>query len=252
MNMTPITLQRALRVFCGTLVPLVWALVPTPTYAQMKVGQNPGTRAADVLLQIEATDGSQVVVRQSTAQVGINTPSPGNRLEVNAGSGNVNTSGVRLTQVKNAVLLGTDANGDVVKTSSCTCGDVKASLRTDEHDGWVLMNGNRTGTCGSYNVNATNKLMTMQGSPGTSRAATGLVRSQLPNVTLSGNITNWYVPYSNGSTSTLWLSSQANGSYFARTQPFPIDFDLNGGVTQTMLTVDNLPWLNVNYFVCVK
>ena len=174
----PTSLARALAL-AGLL-----GLAVTVGHAQMKVGSNPTTLASDTNLQVEASDGKQVVVRKSTAQVGIGTSSPANNLEVNSGSSNA--SGVRLTQLPSANLLGTNASGDIVKitsTSACTCGDIKASVASANHGDWQLMNGSYSaGSCGAPVVDARNAVLTMGGTLGTLSSATALAQSQLPNV----------------------------------------------------------------------
>lgn len=162
-----------------------------PADAQMKVGSNPTTLAGDANLQVEASDGKQVVVRKSTAQVGIGTSSPANNLEVN--SGTANASGVRITQLPSAGFLGTNANGDIIKSTSaaaCTCGDIKASILGTNHGDWKLMNGGYSaGSCGAPVVDASNAVLVMGGTAGTASSATPLAQNQLPNIAPAVTVT---------------------------------------------------------------
>ena len=184
--------------------PLFATAFAGPALAQMKVGSNPTTLTSDVNLQAEATDGSQVVVRKSTAQVGIGTTSPANRLEVN--SGTASASGVRLTQLPSASFLGTNASGDIVKSTAsgnCTCGQVTAAVVASLGGDWKLMNGSYSGgSCNAPVVNASNAVLVMGGTAGTTASATTIARNQLPSVVLSGSTSSDSAGTPSGSIST--------------------------------------------------
>lgn len=264
------------------------ALAAASAQAQMKVGSNPTTLASDVNLQVEASNGGQVVVRKSSAQVGIGTSAPGNTLEVN--SGTASASGLRLTQLPSATLLGTNASGDVVKvtsTSACTCGDIKASILTANHGDWKLMNGSAyggTNSCGAPVVNASSAVLVMGGSVGTTSAASNLAQNQLPNVALTTDSQGSHAHYthtnqtswsnysdSNGPAAKVSNDGGGSGNPYNANQAFASNAyganigltsgagghthttsSINGGVTQQPLTTANLPRLNVNYFICVN
>ena len=177
-----------------------WCLLSAgPLYAQIKMGSNPATLASDTQLQVEATDGSQVVVRRSAAQLGVGTSNPGNRLDVHSGSSGA--SGVRITQLPNAGVLATNASGDIVASTldRCGCQDIKASVRTTNHGDWKLMDGTAYSgpNCGPVpGINAGGLVLVGGGTlaaAGTVSAATPIVltRSQLPIFNLSAT-TNAY------------------------------------------------------------
>lgn len=271
----------------GVALMLAWGV----SQAQTKLGSNPGTLANDVNLQVEATDGSQVVVRKSTAQLGVGTSSPGNRLEVNSSISG--TSGVRLTQLPNAVL-GTNASGDVVATTAnkCTCGDIKASLNTLNHGDWYYMDGWAYSgpTCGTIGLDTRNRVLAQGGTLYQSSAATPIVltRANMPEFTLSGTTlpyTHSHVGDGNsgpigaggiglirrtevgenrtvGSVDTTWSGVQPDLTSAPRNIPsdthsHTVSFIVNDVVTQGQpqagitLGTQHLPRLQVNYFVCV-
>lgn len=243
-----------------------WLLVLWPcaeALAQMKVGSNPTTLASDANLQVEASDGKQVVVRKSTAQVGIGTSSPANNLEVN--SGTANASGVRLTQVTSASVLGTNSNGDIIKSSNtCTCGQIVASIVTLPSP-WKKLDGSTAGTnsCGlGVLPNASNMALVQGGTAGTTSTATGvrLAQNQLPDVRWTGSF-----KVSGGSggidgASGVFSRSGGGGNTFSPNGNWwdsgvtNFNLNLNGAVTQQAITLStaNLPRLNVDWFVCVN
>ena len=249
-------------------------ILSQPGFAQVKVGSSPTSLASDVNFQAEASDGGQVVVRKSTAQVGIGTSSPANKLEVVHGT--AGNSGVRLTSLPNAAALGTNASGDVVSvaaSSSCECGDVKASLKTANHGDWKLMDGTpyTVGSC-SYAIDARSRLLAMDGNAaGTPSDGTVMTQSQLPSVVAAGSTsvagghshttdirhrdqrpgyssTNWNPSYLAGDINTEggYAVTDTQGSH-----SHTVSLNLNPGI-QVPLNTNNLARISINYFVCVK
>lgn len=184
-------------------------------HAEMKVGQNPTTLATGALLQTESTDSSSVFVRKSTAQVGINTLNPQNRLEVTSGIDG--SSGLRLTNLTSSsatatgAAIGVSATGDVVRVATTTgggiCGDVKFGLQSADHSGWFLMNGSSWGSltgnqssCASSlgisasRPNAANRVLMQTGSVNTTGGSNSvtLTQANLPDITFPTATTSSY------------------------------------------------------------
>jgi hypothetical protein len=80
-------------------------------------------------------------------------------------------------------------------------GDIKSSLKTTDHNGWILLDGRLVASLsvtqqtnvfslfGGSTLNlpdASNKIIVQEGTVGTTSTATNISRNQLPNVTLTG------------------------------------------------------------------
>jgi len=258
-------------------------------HAEMKIGQNPTTLEPGALLQTQSDDNSSVFVRKTTAQVGINTTDPKNRLEVTSGA--TGSSGLRLTNLPSASTLATDANGDVISTTvtaTCTCGDIKQGLQTADHGSWYKMDGRSSVPINSCSVasmpNATGAVLVQEsGTLGGAVPADVILRSALPNVPLTGttgdggihnhgnnsssnnggyglinvsgggnNTTNGGLDHSPGEPNLVARpAALAIYNSAAHTHPFTTP-SINGGVAQTSLTTNNLPRIRVNTFICLR
>ena len=175
---------------CGAFIGMFTGTFTGAAQAQMKVGANPQSLAADTNLQVEATtnasDGGQFVVKKSTGNVGIGTLAPTNTLHIGRAAV-ANTLGIR-TPVANAALLGTNANGDVIvqpAAASCTCGEIKQAMVTLPAP-WRKLDGTATGA-NNCNLpatlpNADGLVLVQGGTAGNTSAAATLAQNQLPNV----------------------------------------------------------------------
>jgi hypothetical protein len=246
-------------------------LSPAIANAQMKVGSNPTTLAADTNLQVEATTnvsgGGQFVVQKSTGNVGVGTISPANKLHIGTAAV-ANTAGIR-TPLTNATSLATNANGDIVAGTaavSCTCGDIKTGLQTADHGSWKLLDG-RTHSCGDVSTSAnTTTTATYAASGGTLGSVNGsnsktIARNQLPNVPVTGSISllragQGWTNNNSGVLSLTHFSNTVNrlvNNDVAGTGGADINFNWNLNNNVTQQTLDITPRsLTVNYFMCVN
>lgn len=258
---------RTLRQTAAASLLAALALAASPAMAQMKVGKDPATLAPGANLQVQADNDAQFYIRKSDGNVGVGTTSPGNRLHVDSGTNNA--SGVRVSRIPNAQLLGTNAQGDIIPVSSsaaaCTCGDIKTGLQTTDHGSWRLLNG-RTHSCGGISTSAnTTTSATYVASGGALGSISGsnsktIARNQLPNVPVTGRINlrragDGWVNNSNGVLSLTNVSGNANKLVNGPSSQGAANIDFNWNLNDNVIqqTFDVTPRsLNVNYFICVN
>jgi hypothetical protein len=243
-------------------------------YAQMKVGQDPATLAPNANLQVQGTNNdAQFLITKDKGNVGVGTTTPGNRLHVDSGTDDA--SGVRMSRIPNARLLGTNASGDVVPVSSsaaaCTCGDIKAGLQAGNHGSWRLLDGtayecNLEGVSLSINANTTGGGVHLaSAAAGESRGVLAssntrtIARNQLPNVPVTGRLTNLrgnaqWQNETNGVLSSRLTSGNRNRFQIdagdRQEAVISFNWNLNGNVTQQPIDIRPLG-MRVNYFVCI-
>ncbi|GAB3028182.1 tail fiber domain-containing protein [Spirosoma pulveris] len=75
------------------LIASLLTLATVSAQAQVKIGSNPTSLTTTANLQVEATDGSQVVINKTTGNVGIGTVAPGAKLHVLNGNVIFNPTG---------------------------------------------------------------------------------------------------------------------------------------------------------------
>jgi hypothetical protein len=100
-----------------------------------------------------ATQQLNDVVVTSLGRVGVGTNAPANSLEVNSGTANV--SGVRMTQLKNATTLATDAAGTVISGTSESAGVSVTKQRLVAANAAVVLNSGSGDYSFRYNSNTT-------------------------------------------------------------------------------------------------
>lgn len=93
------------------------------------------------------------VVVTPLGRLGVGTNAPANSLEVNSGTANV--SGVRMTQLKNAPVLSTDANGTVVANDFETAGVYVTKQRLILANANVVINSGSGAYSFRYSSNTT-------------------------------------------------------------------------------------------------
>ncbi len=229
---TSSTLQSphtALRRITLALAACLVGLIGLSAEAQLKVGSNPTNIDSNANLDVEAASGSRVTVRRDNGRVGIGTVTPGNALHVDSGSNG--SSGVRLSRVQNAPLLGTNSSGDIVSVQpefvACTCGDIKASLLPSDHGNWKLIDGrllsctiNGTTVSIRSGVSAAGRILAMEAgqSNGTAGGAVLLSQNQLPDARLTGTTSSagahQHFVAANGP-----ITEPTFGETFSRSQP---------------------------------
>jgi hypothetical protein len=91
---------------------LVCVLISTVSFAQVKVGDNPGTLAPNTVLHVEK--GGNHMVVSTTGNVGIGTQTPTNKLEISASSDPLKMTGLQNSSGTNDIL-NVDATGVVKK-----------------------------------------------------------------------------------------------------------------------------------------
>lgn len=151
----------------------------------------------------------------SSGSVGIGTAFPQSKLNINSGTNG--QSGLKFEQINNSTsglsnvaIMGVDSSGNVVVASVgniIAYGDVKASFRTTDHNGWYLLDGRNVSTLPanakaaaislgfSTNLpNATDRTLKTKNTSETLGATGGsntitITKANLPNVNFTGSIT---------------------------------------------------------------
>jgi len=108
---------------------------------------NPATGAPTTAQQLND------VVVTPLGRLGVGTNAPANSLEVNSGTANV--SGVRMTQLKSAPVLSTDANGNVIANDFETAGVYVTKQRLILANANVIINSGSGAYSFRYSSNAT-------------------------------------------------------------------------------------------------
>jgi hypothetical protein len=102
-----------------------WMGSEDPTYASIYTknttsGQQynivTGTNDKWILADIKSGGASRIVVTPTTGYVGIGTDTPANKLEITQGT--AGNSGLRLTNLTSASILGTNATGDIITATA--------------------------------------------------------------------------------------------------------------------------------------
>jgi hypothetical protein len=112
------------------LAAMVAMSIATTTYAQVKVGSNPTTITTNTNLEVEATNGSKVVVKKDNGNVGINITTPTNKLHIIATANPLRAEGVVNSTSSSDKILVIDNTG-VVKTALASESNFSGVLSTD-------------------------------------------------------------------------------------------------------------------------